>query len=127
MASATELQKQCRDAYDALKDAIDGSANKWASARPAAESVLRSELEYAVTIAETMEAMRLPERKTFTLESKEEALSALSEVAETCNKYFGYVMDSDLEKSTPMMENIGGVLEAAAEQASSSAIAIKGV
>ena len=125
MASAKELRETIESGYGSLKEAIEGAGSNWTSARPAAESVLRSELEFAVTIAETMEALRLPERKQFTLESQAEALSALSEVAETCNKVFGYVEDRDLVKATPFMETIGGVLEAAAEQASGSAQAIK--
>ncbi len=126
MASAEEIRQEITDGYNSLKEAIEGAGGKWASARPAAESVLRSELEYAVTIAETMEALRMPERKQFTLESSEDALVALSEVSETCTKVFGYVEDRDLEKTTPVLETIGGVLRAAAEQVSSSAMVIKG-
>ena len=125
MATAKELRDEIASGYDQLKEAISATGH-WDSARPAAESVLRSQLEYAVTIAERMEALRLPERKAFTLESKDEALNALSEVATTCNKVFGYVEDRDMVKNTPVMETIGGVLEAAAEQARGSAAAIKG-
>jgi hypothetical protein len=125
MASAQEMRAEIESGYGSLKEAIEGVGGNWPAARPAAESVLRNELELAVTIAETMEALRLPERKQFTLESQAEALSALSEVAETCSKVFGYVEDRDLVKSTPFMDTIGGVLQAAAEQASGSAQTIK--
>ena len=71
--------------------------------------------------------MKLPERKQFTLGSQRDALSALEEVRATSTKVFAYVEDRDLVKATPQLENIGGLMEAAAEQASSSAGVIKDV
>ena len=124
MASAKELREQIDSNYTLLKEAIAGTKN-WQAARPAAENVLRSELEYAATIAEAMEALRLPERRSFTLESQEQALSALNEVSDTCTKVFKYVEDRDMVKKTAFMDNIGAVLQAAAEQANGAAQAIK--
>jgi hypothetical protein len=72
-----------------------------------------------------MEALRLPERQQFALESVDEALTALATVSETSSKIFGYVEDRDMVKTTPVMENIGGVMEAAADQAKGSAATIK--
>ncbi len=125
MASAEELRTEIESGYGALKEAIGSVSAQWGAARLGVESVLRSELDYAVTIAETMEALRLPERRQFELGSVEEALSALEEVSQTCIKVFGYVEDRDLVKTTPVMENIGGVLQAAADQANGSAQSIK--
>ena len=125
MASADELRTEIQTGYDALAQAIEGIGASWDHARLGVESVLRAELDYAVTIAETMEALRLPERKQFELSSASDALEALTEVSATCIKVFGYVEDRDLVKTTPVMENIGGVMQAAADQAMGSASSIK--
>lgn len=125
MASAEELRAEIKTGYEALREAIGGLSGSWDQARLGVESVLRSEIDYAVTIAQTMEALRLPERKQFELTSAEDALDALTDVADTCNKVFGYVEDRDLVKTTPVMDNIGGVLQAAADQATGSAQQIK--
>lgn len=121
LASAKELRGSVDSSYEALA----GAGHKWAAARPAAESVLRNEIEYALAVAEAMEVLRLPERKQFVLESKDAALAALTEVATTCQKVFSYVEDRDLGRRTPYLATIAGVLQAAAEQANGSAIVIK--
>lgn len=125
MASAEELRGEIKTGYDDLREAIEGAASHWDSARLGIESVLRSELDLAVTVAETMEALRLPERQQFELGSVDEALTALESVSATSIKIFGYVEDRDMIKTTPVMENIGGVMEAAADQAKGSAATIK--
>lgn len=125
MASAEELRTEIKTGYDELREAIQAAAAHWDQARLGVESVLRSELDYAVTIAETMEALRLPERQQFELATVDDALSALDDVSATCIKVFGYVEDRDLVKTTPVMENIGGVLQAAADHANGSAQSLK--
>ncbi len=125
MATAEELRSEITTGLDALREAIEGASSHWDSARLGIESTLRSELDLAVTVAETMEALRLPERQQFELADVDAALSALEDVATTCIKVFGYVEDRDMVKTTPVMENIGGVMEAAANQAKGSAATIK--
>ncbi len=125
MASADELRTEIKTGYDELREAIEGAAAHWDSARLGIESTLRSELDLAVTVAETMEALRLPERQQFELESVDAALTALESVSATSIKVFGYVEDRDMVKTTPVMENIGGVMQAAADQAKGSAATIK--
>ncbi|MEE8336674.1 MAG: hypothetical protein V3R95_01300 [Dehalococcoidia bacterium] len=125
MASAEELRGEITTGFDALREAIEGASSHWDSARLGIESTLRSELDLAVTVAETMEALRLPERQQFKLENVDAALTALESVSATSIKVFGYVEDRDMVKTTPVMENIGGVMQAAADQAKGSAATIK--
>lgn len=125
MATAEELRGEITTGFDALREAIEGAESHWDSARLGIESTLRSELDLAVTVAETMEALRLPERQQFELENVDAALTALESVSATSIKVFGYVEDRDMVKTTPVMENIGGVMQAAADQAKGSAATIK--
>ncbi|HJM75454.1 MAG TPA: hypothetical protein QGI71_06300 [Dehalococcoidia bacterium] len=125
MATAEELRSEITTGFDSLREAIEGASSNWDSARLGIESTLRSELDLAVTVAETMEALRLPERQQFELADVASALSALENVSSTSIKVFGYVEDRDMVKTTPVMENIGGVMQAAADQAKGSAATIK--
>ncbi|HJM90237.1 MAG TPA: hypothetical protein QF624_11555 [Dehalococcoidia bacterium] len=125
MASAEELRTEIKTGYDELKEAISGAESKWDSARLGIESVLRSELDLAVTVAETMEALKLPDRQQFELTTVADALTAFEDVSGTCIKVFGYVEDRDMVKRTPVMDDIGGVMQAAADQAKGSAATIK--
>jgi hypothetical protein len=125
MATAEELRSEITAGFDSLREAIEGASSNWDSARLGIESTLRSELDLAVTVAETMEALRLPERQQFELADVAAALSALEDVSTTSIKVFGYVEDRDMVKTTPVMENIGGVMQAAADQAKGSAATIK--
>ena len=127
MASADELKSEIASGYDSLRAAIEGATDNWTAARPAAENVLRTNLDYAATIADVMESLKKPERQQFSLESQDDALSALTEVTATTVKVFGYVEDRDMEKRTPYLDTIGGVLKAAADQVTGAVTQIKAV
>lgn len=116
MPSADEYRAQVAAARDALRNAITGAGDRWEASpggegeeswapRKVAEHVIGSERAFAGMIATAMEG-KSPERKQYSFESNQEALSALDETCADCDKVIRYVEDRDLVKTAPMPDGL---------------------
>lgn len=133
MASAEEIRAAIKDGNAALRAAIEGAGAKWEqspapeaegeeswSPRQAAEHVIATHFFFASRTAQVLERSG-PEPKQLSLASAEEALTALSEAAQSGDDVYAQLADADLSREAGRMGTLGELLAIASSHLSNHA------